>query len=273
MTRMWMRRTAVLMGVLLLSMSAWAITVDEVLDAMDLEEERAAEGGLLSTVRVENEHSDGTTSGFTVYGLTKPNMRLMYFAEPALDEGITYLFVDEAVDGKTSTRFWLHLPVFGLIKELVSEDDLGGGFAGSSLSLSDVGGEERRADYDTVLLPEETLTIGEVERTAYVLDMTAKAEADVEDSRVVMWIDSEFFIMLKSESYDDLGNLASRTEVLELEEFEERLTMRSLLSVGVSDGSQSTFTFTNQRRPDGEIPDDVFTPEAIGSFVPADWGF
>ena len=269
------RRLIVLAPLVLISLGATAteaMTADDILDAIDLAEDQLVEGGLLATVRIENEHSDGTTSGYTVYGVSIPSRRLMYFAEPFLDEGITYLFVDEVVEGRTETRFWLYLPVFGLVKELVSEEDLGGGFAGSSLSLSDVGGEETRADYDTVILRQETLTVGEDERTAYVLEMTRKPEADRDSARVMMWVDAESFTTLKVESYNVAGNLASRMDVLVLVEFDGQTTWASLRSIDES-GNQSTFTYANRRRPETVISDGLFTADALGSFVPSDWGF
>jgi len=272
MKRAWMSMLAAVSLLVLVGLSASALTADEILDAIDLAEDQLVEGGLLATVRIENEHSDGTTSGYTVYGVSIPSRRLMYFAEPFLDEGITYLFVDELVAGKTETRFWLYLPVFGLVKELVSEEDLGGGFAGSSLSLSDVGGEETRADYDTIVLREEMLSVGEDERTAYVLEMTRKPDADRDSARVMMWVDAESFTTLKVESYNDAGTLASRMDVLVLVDFDGQTTWAGLRSIDES-GNQSTFTYTDRRRPETLIPEDLFTTDALGSFVPSDWGF
>ena len=268
----WLRSLFVLLGVAVVGLSAASMTADEILDAVERAEDQLVEEGLLATVRIENEHSDGTTSGYVVYGVSLPNRRLMYFAEPFLDEGITYLFVDEPVEGKTETRFWLYLPVFGLVKELVSEEDLGGGFAGSSLSLSDVGGEETRADYDTTVLRQETLSIGEVERSAYLLEMTRKPDVDRDNARVLMWIDTESFTTLRIESFNDAGNQASRMDVLLLAEFDGQTTWARLQSIDES-GNQSTFTYTDRRRPETEIPEGLFTADALGTFVPADWGF
>jgi len=257
---------------LFVGLGASALTADEILDEIDAAEDRLVEGGLLATVRIENTHSDGTTSGYTVYGISLPDRRLMYFAEPPLDEGITYLFVDEKVDGETDTRFWLYLPVFGLVKELVSEEDLGGGFAGSSLSLSDVGGEATRADYETVILREETVAVADDVRTAYVLEMTRKPDADRDDALVMMWVDMDSYTTLKVEAYSDSGNLRSQMQVLALAEIDGQETWGTLESIDDA-GNRSTFTYVERRRPEGAFPEELFTADGLGSFVPEAWGF
>jgi len=179
----------------------------------------------------------------------------------------------DAVEEDGDNRFWLYLPFIGIPKEMVSDDDRGGSFAGSSLSYEDLGDREGRADYDATLLGEEDVVIGDLTRTTYKIESTAKPDADVDNPRSIVWIDTEFLIMLRMESYNDLGNLDSTMEVLELAEFEENLTADVMLATDVSDGSSTTITISDRRRPDVEIPDKVFLPESINAFDPLLWGF
>jgi outer membrane lipoprotein-sorting protein len=263
--------TAVL--VLVFGLSAFAQTADEILDAMQAEEDRLAEGGMINAVRVEATDANGETTTSLIYGIAKPGKTLMYFAEPELQEGNMYLFVDEEVDGEVETRFWVYLSVYAFFKELVTEEDLSAGFAGSSLSLSEVGGEDAREDYHVELLAEETLVVDEMERPVYVLEMTARDEESVDDVRVVMWVDREYYVTYKTEAYNDLGQLANCMEVLAVDEFEGRLTWSEMRVEDLLEQSYSTFTITDRRRPDGEIPDEIFLPENLETFDPADWGF
>ena len=185
----------------------------------------------------------------------------------------TIFLTHESDDDDVDARLWLYLPMLGVPKELVSEEQRGGSFAGSALSYSDLGDREGRADYDAVLIREEDLVIGDVTRTAYKIESTAKPDVDVDNPRSIVWIDIEFLIMLKVESYNDLGNLDTTMDVLALGEFEGKLTTSEMLATNHSDGSTTTITILEQRRPDAEVSEDVFLPENISAFDAVLWGF
>jgi len=261
-----------LFSVALLSVMAVALTADEILDMVDAEADTLAEGSMISIIRFDNVYSDGTT-GTNLFGsLSIPNRSLIYFIEPTDVIGTVFLtheFDEEGVD----SRLWLYLPLLGLPKELISEDERGGSFAGSSLSYSDLGDRDGADDYDSVLLGEEDLVIGDQTRTAYKIESTAKPGADVDNPRNILWIDTEFLIMLKMEAYNDLGNLSSTMDIVELGEFESKLTADVMLAANVSAGSTTTITILEQRRPDAEVSEDVFLPENIKAFDPVLWGF
>lgn len=261
-----------LFSVALLSIATVALTADEILDMVDAEADALAEGSMVSIIRFDNVYGDGTTGSNLFGSLSIPNRSLIYFIEPTDVLGtifLTHEFDEEGVD----SRLWLYLPLLGLPKELVSEEQRGGSFAGSSLSYSDLGDRDGEDDYDSVLLGEEDLVIGELTRTAYKIESIAKPGADVDNPRNVLWIDTEFLFMLKVESYNDLGNLSSTMDIIELGEFEGRLTATVMLATDHSQGSTTTITILEQRRPDAEVSEDVFLPENIASFDAVAWGF
>ena len=260
-----------MIAVLALGLSVAAQTADEILDQMSAEADVLAAGSMLSTIAMHTDNADGTTTDFTFASLSKPNRSLLYYLEPPDYAGNMFLMHDADEEGGAN-RLWIHLSYFGT-KELVSEDDRGASFAGSSLSYEDLGDQDRREDYDAVLLGEEDLTVGELVRSTYKIESAAKPDADVEDLRMVLWIDTEFLVMLKMESYNDLGNLSSTMDILELVEFEGKLTASVMLASDVSAGSSTTITIGDQRRPDSEIPDNVFLPENLAAFDPSEWGF
>ena len=261
-----------LIAVAALGLVAAAQTADEILDMMDAEADTLAEGSMLSTVAMHNDNADGTTTEYSFASLGKPDYSLLYYLEPADVAGTIFLMHDAKTDDEDN-RLWLYLPFLGIPKELVSDDERGGSFAGSSLSYDDLGDQDRRQDHDAVLLGEEDLTISEMTRTVYKLESTAKPDADVDDLRTVLWVDKEFLIMLKLERYNDLGNLSSTMDILELVEFEGKLTASIMLAADVSAGSSTTITISGQRRPEAEIPDEIFAPESLTTFNLADWGF
>jgi hypothetical protein len=258
--------------VAVLGVLAVGLTADEILDRMEAEADAAAEGSLVATIRFENVYGDGTTASNLFGSLSKPNLSLIYFLEPDDVRG-TILLTQEGETDDEDSRIFLYLPLLGIPKELVSDEERGGSFAGSSLSYEDLGGGDDRDDFDAVVTGEEDLVLGDRTRTAYVIESTAKPGVDADTPRSVLWVDTEFFIMLKAESYNDLGNLDSTMEVLSLVEFEGRLTADGMLATDVSNDSSTTITFLERHRPDAEIPDEVFSVDSLTTFDPTAWGF
>jgi len=262
-----------LMALLLIGGAALAqdLTADDILDRMETKGDVLAEGSMVVQMRFDNVYSDGTTASNTFAGLSKPNKSLMYFLEPEDVQGTIFLTLDpEAEDA--DTRLWLYLPLLGIPKELVSEEARGGSFAGSSISYEDIGSDNQREDYDAVLIGEETITVGDENRIAFVIESTAKPGVDEDIVRTVLWVDKESFVMLKMEAYNDLGNLEQTLDVIELGEFEGHLVVDGMLARDVLEESETTITFLERRRPAGEIPDEVFDPETLAGFDPAAWG-
>jgi hypothetical protein len=249
-----------------------ALTADEILDRMSEEADILAAEGMVSIIRFDNAFGDGTTGSNLFGSLAVPGRSLIYFIEP-FDVAGTIFLTHEAEHEDETARLWLYLPMLGIPKELVSEEDRGGSFAGSALSYSDLADREGRTDYDAELLGEDELVVGDEPRTAYRIESTAKPEADVNDPRTVIWVDTEFSILLKMESYNDLGHLSTTLEVVALGEFEDRLIAVEMLATNQSDNSTTTIAVLAQRRPASSVPDEVFSPENLSNFDPSTWGF
>ena len=262
-----------LIALLLIGGAALAqdLTSDDILDRMETEGDVLAEGSMIVQMRFDNVYSDGTTASNTFAGLSKPGKSLMVFLEPEDVRGTIFLTLNPEEEN-ADTRLWLYLPLLGIPKELVSEEARGGSFAGSSISYEDIGSDDQREDYDAVLIGEEVVTVGNEDRTAYVLESTAKPDADEDIVRTVLWVDKESFVMLRMEAYNDLGNLEQTLDVIKLGEFEGHLVVDGMLARNVLEESETTITFLERHRPAGEIPDEVFDPETLASFDPAAWG-
>jgi len=270
MTRNGMKALLTAVTIMALGLAAMALTADEILDRMEVEADKLAEGSMIGTMRFDNTYRDGTTAGNLFGMLSKPNYALIYFIEPTDVTGT--IFLTHELDDDT-TKLWLYLPLLGIPKELVSDEERGGSFAGSSMSYDDLGGEEDRDDFVATLLREEDVVIGEETRTAYVIESVAKEGIDSDTPRSIVWVDKEAFLMLKAESYNDLGNLSSTIEVVSLTEFEGMLTFSAMLSTDVLDENSTLITVVERRRPNAEISDDVFSSDNLTAFDPEAWGF
>ncbi len=274
-----------LMG--LLSLSAAALTADEILNQVQnlLAVDSSNARGIATTMTLHNEYSGGVSSEYTLEMLqltqvdsTKPENEdettyvLMYFLGGDEDGSIFLLKTPE--DESVDSQMWLYLPALGVTKELVSDAEQANSFAGSSLSYGDLGGMgDLRDDYNPTILREETVNVGEESFDTWVLELTAKPDADAEFSRVLLWVSKEDYLTLRMESYNASGALESTMAFRALSEFEGDRVPEVILSTNETDGTSSTITISGTRRSDTPLTVDVFDPTKLSQFDPKLYGF
>jgi len=247
------------------------LTGDEILARVERQGQQQ-DGSFAAVMVTDTVHPDGSTTSLSSAVFVRSvedvaTHMLIYILEPELDRGFTVLVW--AVEGEDS-RFWVLLPAIGAPKELDAEQQEGS-FQGTTFSYGDFGSEEISSDYTAELLREEAVTVGDASRNAYVLEIHAQPDADVDYPQGTLWIDTEEFLILRGEYVNESGNLASTFSVVALGEFEGDLVANGFVEEEVLTGKRSTTTFTTRIRLD-ELPDEVFDPEQLPSFNPADWG-
>ena len=279
---------AVLCGLMVFgALGATAQTADEILDEMenvfsvDIDDER----GILTTMTLHNEYSGGVSSEYTLavfeltdFDPTKPEdadettYALMCFLGGDEDGSVFLLKTPE--DDALDAQMWLYLPALGVTKELVSDEDQSGSFAGSSMSYGDFGGtSDLRDDYDATILREETLDVAGETFDVWVLELFAKPEPDADHDRVLLWVSKEDHLSLRMESYDSSGALEDTMEFRSLGEFEGDRVPEVIYTVNMEDGTRSTVTISGMRRPDTPLTLALFDPALLGEFDPSAYGF
>lgn len=266
----------VLAGVLVLTAVSYAagLTGDQILQKADEHETIVTQGSLISKIRFDNVYSDGTTAynifgGVSVKLEGQPEKSLIYFEEPADVAGTIFLSIKP--EGKDA-RMWLYLPALGMAKEIVAEQRKQS-FAGSTFSYKDVGSHSFADKYSAQLVGEEAVKIGDKSYDCYVLELTAKPNSDADYPTAKAWVDKNSFLMLKSEDYNSEGKLERTMEVLELGEFDGNVVANKMIAKNVLDGSYTTITFIERKRPETAIPDSVFDPDNLAAFDPSLFGF
>ena len=259
-----------------------ALTGDEILSRVDEQGEFVGEGSLITTLRFETVHGDGTTSEYLFAALGKreeggKESLLLYFLKPEDLEGMILLSIGSG-GSKEESRIWLFSP--GLeafspgagLKELVAEERKQS-FAGSTLSREEISGVFHFSeDYDAELSGEETLDIGGKAVPCYLLQIMAKPGAKVDHPAGRMWVAKETFLILRGEYLDDEGTLERTMEILALGEFEGHVTIDALVNRDISQKSSTTIYFEDRRRPSEEFPDALFSPDALPTFDPVGYG-
>jgi len=280
---------AVLGGLMVIvaAFGALGITADEILDEMeDLFSVDADDTqGVLATMTMHNDYGNDVTSEYTLnlfelttFDTTKPEDAdevtnvLMYFTGG--DEEGSIFLMETPEDDAVDSRMWLYLPALGLTKELVSDEDQSGSFAGSSMSYGDLGSTGNlRDDYDATILREESIEVDGASYDVWVLELMAKPDADADYARVLTWVEKTDYLTLRMESYNDLGTLESEMAFVVLGEFEGDRVPEIIRSIDHGEGTISTVTISNLRRPDTPLTVDVFDPSGLGSIDPAAYGF
>jgi len=261
------------LGIMTVGALAAGLTGDEILQKVDDEAASLAAGSLISVVQFDNVYADGTSASNVFAGLGKknagqPEESLIYFKQPEDVAGTIFLSVKPVGE---DARMWLYLPALGMVKELVA-DQQKQSFAGSTFSYKDMGNRSYADKYSAKLVGEETLTIGDEQRECYVLAFTAKPDSDADYPTGKAWVDKESFLMLKSEDYNESGNLERTMDVLSLTTFDGQLLAGKMLATNAVDNSSTTITFVKRERPESEIPDSVFDPDNLATFDPATYG-
>lgn len=257
---------------------------NEILQKVEEREEELRSGSLISTLRFDIIHTDGTTGYFVFGTLSKrvkdaPDKSLLYFQEREYWRGVIVLTIDPE-DPQENTRIWQFSPAIEEsapgqgTKEIISEQQRGS-FAGSTFSYREIGrGFDITEDYTGELLNKKSsVTISDEQIPCYVVKLTAKPDADVEYPTGKVWIDEENWLNLKAEDYNRAGNLERTMQVLELGQFERKIMADKIISENVLDNSSTTIIFQKRIRPKEEIPNSVFDPQNLPNFDPAKWGF
>ncbi|MCR4404152.1 MAG: outer membrane lipoprotein-sorting protein [Candidatus Acetothermia bacterium] len=255
--------------------SSGQLTGEAILKKVDEQQDIVMGGDLISLIRFDNSYSDGTTAYNIFGGLSKkaegqPEKSLVYFKEPDDVHGTIFLSIKP--EGQ-SAQLWLYLPALGMVKELVSEEERSGSFAGSTFSYRQVGERKMADDYTAELIGEEPVAIDGQARDCYLLKLTAKPEAEVDYPTGKMWVDKASWISLKAEEYSDAGNLERTMEVLKLGEFEGKTVADVMISKDLLNNNSTTISFLERRRPTEALPDELFEPQNLPNFEPSLWGF
>ena len=252
---------------------AAGLTGDEILQKVDDEAASLAAGSLISVVQFDNVYADGTSASNAFAGMGKknegqPEESLIYFNQPEDVAGTIFLSVKPVGE---DAHMWLYLPALGMSKELVA-DQQEQSFAGSTFSYKDMGNRSYANKYAAELVGEESLTIMDEQRVCYVLAFTARPDAGADYPTGKAWVDKESFLMLKSEDYNESGNLERTMDVLALTTFDGQLLAGKMLATNALDNSSTTITFVKRQRPESEIPESVFDSENLATFDPAAYG-
>ena len=155
---------------------------------------------------------------------------------------------------------WLYLPALGTVRQIETQEEKEGSFMGSDFTYADAGSGSMTEDYDA-----ELLTTEEYEgRDCYILELTPKDPEETSYSRLKLWVDKEYYYSVKTEYYDEHGDLLKVSYESEIERVEDVWVTKRMEMESVQEGSK-TIIVTKEIELSPEIPDEIFTIEYLQS--------
>jgi outer membrane lipoprotein-sorting protein len=187
------------------------------------------------------------------------NMRVLRFLAPADIKGTVTLLIEQS---GTDDDMWIYLPALKKTRRLVS-DNKRDSFIGSDLTFGDLIGH-KPADWTSTLLREETLD-GKV---VYVIESLPKDEAVKSHtgySKRLLWIDKNNFTALKTDYWDETGQLLKTIHVsdVRLVDVDRAKWQFMELEAENHQSGHKTVLHFDEYRPNQSLADDLFTPRTL----------
>ena len=179
------------------------------------------------------------------------DMASIEYVEPARDAGTRML--------RMGDELWMYMPAVEKTQK-ISGHMLRQGMMGSDVSYEDMmAAGDLESDYTATVLGLEDCGPANPGRHCYKVQMDAKSP-EISYPKRVTWIDSEYFIAVKSEMYAVSGLLLKTWEMSDIQTFPDgrHFPTKMTITDKLQEGTSTTLAFTDLTFG-VTIPDDVFT--------------
>lgn len=238
-----MKRYLIVLLVMLLPVSASALTADEV-----MKKSQAAfhyQGKDFKSRVMMKLISKGGQERIRELSMLRKNFGevggdqkfFMYFVQPADVKDMTFMVYK--YPAKDDDR-WLFVPAINMVRRIAAQDKTSS-FVGSDFTYEDVSGRDIQDDTHAIVKEEK---LGA--RDCYVVKSTPKA-GDVDYSYKVSWVDKGNFLPLKEEYYDkkgELGRVFSADDTKDIKGF-PTITKRTMKNLQSGHRTEVTYTKTD----------------------------
>ncbi len=211
---------------MLAALPAGALTVDEILDKMEANEE-ARTSRMEATMVVYDVAGKERTSELISYGCDKGDKGLMEYVSPARIKGMKMLMLNDGDD------IWVYFPRTARVRKIASHQKKQS-VNNSDFSYEDLSMRDNRKDYHCTLAGEETKDGA----ACYKIVMKAR-DPEKTYQRIVMWVDKESFVSVAAEFFDEDGQLWKQLEVDDVTRIGDYWTARTIEMKDVQKGSRT----------------------------------
>jgi len=240
----------ILILVVLIGASSWAITADEILD--EVEARTTKFETQKSTAKMILVDSKGREEVREVVMYSKDEgedviSMIVRFLSPAEVKNVTLLSV------KGGETMYLYMPAFKKPRRIASSEK-SEKFMGTDFTYDELGGSYSREDYDSTLVEEA--------EEVYKLELIPR-DPESNYSKLLMEVDKEKFYFRKIEFYDKDGNLWKTLEVPEIQEEEGgSITVKKIDLTDLKE-NHKTIIEMEEIEKDIPLPDNFFSVRTI----------
>ncbi|SEK47833.1 Protein of unknown function [Aquimarina amphilecti] len=191
----------------------------------------------------------------------KEKRLVIFYKTPTSVKGTAFLTFDYP-DATKDDDQWLYLPALRKTRR-ISAANRGDYFLGTDLTYEDIKLETKISnnDYNYKTMGREKID----GHDCYVIEAIPKdasIEKELGYSKAKFWIDSQIWMMRKSESWDTAGNFLKTVKVSDIKKVQNIWTIHHINVVNHKTKHQTTFKFENNDY-DAALGDDYFTKEAL----------
>lgn len=181
---------------------------------------------------------------------------LVVFSRPSDVRGTVFLVHKNPGDDDDR---WLYLPGLDLVRR-IAPGDKRTSFVGSHVYYEDVSGRH---------LEEDEHELDETTSEHYIIKSTPKDPDSVEFAHFRTWIDRETWLPMKSEYFNDDGEVYRRMQILEVEDIDGYPTGTKMQMDDLEGGGRTLVEFRFSKYDIG-VPEDVFTERSLRN-PPREW--
>lgn len=244
-----MMKIQTLFLVMILTASLFPITVDEILDKSEANDDFKT----MVSVNTEEVHrADGTvrTSIMKAYAKNGNDKMLMEYIEPKRIQGMKVLMLNDGDD------IWFYSNRTNRVRKIASHQK-NQSANNSDFSYDDMSMSDNRKDYDYSLIGEEVKDGKE----CYKIEFKAK-ESDQSYSRFFMWIDRSNFLATAAEFYDESDNLWKSLTVRDIKKVQGYWTAGEVEMKDILKDSRTVIR-TDEIEYDTDLPDGMFSERGL----------
>ncbi len=249
------------MGGLAVSLSAWALSANEIINKTNLAAVYPADDGK-TEARMMIVDNQGRKQMRQFYILRKNIAKggeqkyYVYFTQPS-DVARTTFLVDKHPGGDDDR--WLYLPGLDLVKRIAAGDKRTS-FVGSTFFYEDISGRDVSAD---------NYTIEKETDKQWILKAVPKSTAGVEFAYFTIAIDKDTFLPREANYYDANGNVYRRITGSKVKNIGGFPTLTQIKAENLRDKSYTITQMRNIKYNVG-LPNNVFTEGSL-RMAPQEW--
>ena len=212
--------------ILIITTATFSITVDEILDKME-ENENANTAKIEMTQIVTKAGGQENISKLLSYSIDKGDKGLMVYNSPARIKGMKILMLNDGDD------IWFYSPRTSRVRKIASHQK-NQSVNNSDFSYEDLSTKDRREDYSCKLMGEEEKK-GAV---CYKIEMKPKKK-EGSYSKIIVWVDKEKYVTLEAHMFDEDGELWKKLFIHDIEKVGKYWSMKSIEMKNEMKGSKT----------------------------------